>query len=101
VHNDGNVVVLGDVNPGAEVTATQDVVVLGRLRGLAHAGMKGAQKSVIIAVEIDAPQLRIGPHMCVVDASAIRRRRESSCEMALIKHGLIVVEPFNPRSMPN
>ena len=34
----GNIVIIGDVNPGAEVVATGDVVIMGVLRGLAHAG---------------------------------------------------------------
>ena len=41
VRFDGNVVVLGDVNPGAEITARGDIVVMGWIRGLAHAGADG------------------------------------------------------------
>ncbi|HHY23721.1 MAG TPA: septum site-determining protein MinC, partial [Clostridiaceae bacterium] len=38
---DGNVVILGDVNPGAEVEATGNIVIMGTLRGTVHAGMDG------------------------------------------------------------
>jgi len=56
---EGSLVVLGDVNGGAEVIAGENIVVLGSLRGLAHAGAKGNKKAIIAANEIDCPQLRI------------------------------------------
>lgn len=56
---EGSLVILGDVNGGAEVIAGENIVVLGTLRGLAHAGAKGNKKAIIAAHEIDAPQLRI------------------------------------------
>lgn len=54
-----HVVVIGDVNPGAEVISDGDVMVWGRLRGLAHAGAKGNGKSIIAALDLDPVQLRI------------------------------------------
>lgn len=55
----GSIVVLGDVNAGAEVIAEEHIIILGTLRGLAHAGAKGNRKAMIVANEIDAQQLRI------------------------------------------
>jgi septum site-determining protein MinC len=55
----GHVVVLGDVNPGAEVIAEGNVIVWGRVRGMVHAGSKGNRKSVICALDLSAAQLRI------------------------------------------
>ena len=57
--NEGSVVVLGDVNAGAEIIAEDNIVILGNLRGLAHAGAKGNKKAVIAANMIDCPQIRI------------------------------------------
>lgn len=57
---EGSVVVLGDVNDGAEVIAEDNIVVLGSLRGMAHAGAKGNQQAIIAARIIDSPQIRIG-----------------------------------------
>lgn len=51
--------VLGDVNPGAEVIAGENIAVVGNLRGVAHAGAKGNKKAIISAVKIESPQLRI------------------------------------------
>ena len=55
----GHVVVLGDVNPGAEVVAEGNVIVWGRLRGMVHAGAQGNRKAVICALELSPMQLRI------------------------------------------
>ncbi len=56
---EGSLVILGDVNAGAEVIAGENIVVLGTLRGLAHAGAKGNKKAIIASNEIDSPQIRI------------------------------------------
>ena len=55
----GNVVVLGDVNAGAEIIADGHVVVWGRVRGMIHAGAKGDRSAVICALDLSATQLRI------------------------------------------
>ena len=59
VEFEGSIVVLGDVNFGAEVIAGENIVVLGYLRGLAHAGAKGNKEAIISAGAIEASQLRI------------------------------------------
>lgn len=59
VEYEGSLVILGDVNDGAEVIAGENIVVLGILRGLAHAGAKGNKEAIIAASSIEAPQLRI------------------------------------------
>src|SRR5574344_1949335 len=59
VEFEGSIVVLGDVNAGAEVIASENIVVLGALRGLAHAGAKGNKQAIIAANIIDSPQIRI------------------------------------------
>lgn len=56
---EGSLAILGDVNAGAEVIAGENIVVLGNLRGLAHAGAKGNKKAIIAANNIDCPQIRI------------------------------------------
>ena len=56
---EGTLIVLGDVNDGAEVIAGDNVVVVGNLRGLAHAGAKGNKQAIVAAHIIDTHQLRI------------------------------------------
>jgi len=60
VEFEGSIVILGDVNDGAEVIAEDNIVVLGALRGMAHAGAKGNKEAIIAARIIDSSQIRIG-----------------------------------------
>ncbi len=60
---EGNLIIYGDVNPGGEVSAGGDIVVLGALRGSAHAGMNGKLSSVIIAMNLVPLQLQIGNYI--------------------------------------
>ena len=59
IEYEGSVVIIGDVNAGAEVIAGENIVILGELRGLAHAGAKGNKSAIIAANKIDSPQIRI------------------------------------------
>lgn len=59
LETEGSIVIIGDVNSGAEVIASDNIVVLGNLRGLAHAGAKGNKNAIIAAGKLDAVQLRI------------------------------------------
>ncbi|MDI7246251.1 MAG: septum site-determining protein MinC [Bacillota bacterium] len=91
----GNVVVLGDVNPGAEVVAGGDIVVVGALRGVAHAGTPENRSAIVVALRLMPTQLRI--------ADAIARppdgesRAPRTPEMAHIKEDHIVIETYSAR----
>ena len=54
-----SIVILGDVNAGAEIIAADNIIVLGTLRGLAHAGAKGNKQAIISAGRLDTAQMRI------------------------------------------
>jgi len=70
IRHPGTVVIFGDVNPGGMVVANGDILVWGRLRGIAHAGALGNQQCVIMALQMEPTQLRI--------ADAIARAPEKS-----------------------
>ncbi|HTX02826.1 MAG TPA: septum site-determining protein MinC [Candidatus Acidoferrales bacterium] len=57
--NVGHIVVIGDVNPGAELVAGGDIVVFGALRGVAHAGAQGDRSARVYALVLEPTQLRI------------------------------------------
>ena len=59
IEEEGSVVILGDVNSGAEIIAADNIVELGTLRGLAHAGAKWNRKALIAVGKLDTVQLRI------------------------------------------
>lgn len=56
---EGSIVIIGDINSGAEVIASDNIVILGALRGLAHAGAKGNKQAIIAAGLVDTVQIRI------------------------------------------
>lgn len=59
IEAEGSVVIIGDVNAGAEVIARDNIIVQGTLRGLAHAGAKGNKDAIITAGNLEAVQVRI------------------------------------------
>ena len=59
ISSDGNLIIIGDVNPGAEVIAKGDITVWGILGGIAHAGSEGNSQARIRALKMNAIQLRI------------------------------------------
>lgn len=64
----GSLVVCGDVNAGGEVVAGGNVIVVGALRGVAHAGANGNMLAMIAANSIDVTQIRIGNLVKEVEA---------------------------------
>ena len=77
---EGSLVIIGDVNAGAEVVAGENIVILGVLRGLAHAGAKGNKDAVIEASEIEAVQIRIADKVKEIekDDEEIRKVKTSA-----------------------
>ena len=59
LESEGSIVIIGDVNSGAEVIASDNIIILGALRGLAHAGAKGNRQAIIAAGLVDTVQIRI------------------------------------------
>ena len=88
----GHVVVIGDVNPGAEVVAGGHIVVWGRVRGLVHAGALGDEDAVICALDLAPTQLRIAGHIA---RSPEDRRRKPVPEVASVRDGSIVAVPWH------
>jgi septum site-determining protein MinC len=93
VRHTGHVVVIGDVNPGAEIIAGGDVVVWGRLRGTVHAGARGDESAVICALDLLPTQLRIADAIAI---SPDESRRPPRPEMASVRQGQIVAEEWVP-----
>lgn len=86
----GNVVVVGDVNPGAEVIASGSIVVWGRLRGVVHAGAEGNTKAIVCALDLSPMQLRIAEFVAVPP----RRHGKPKPEIAHITNGQVVADPW-------
>jgi septum site-determining protein MinC len=89
----GHVVVLGDVNPGAEIISEGNILVWGRLRGMVHAGAKGNRSAVICALELSPTQLRIADEV----SAALRPQQNPRPELVRInKDGKLQAELWAP-----
>ncbi|NTW35397.1 MAG: septum site-determining protein MinC [Syntrophobacteraceae bacterium] len=82
-------VILGDVNPGAEILATGDIIVFGNLRGIAHAGVEGNRSARIWALSIEPSQIRIADMVAVPPGGG--KPTPKRFEMAEIQDDIIEV----------
>lgn len=88
----GHIVVLGDVNAGAEVVARGNIVVWGRVRGTVTAGCEGDTNALVCALDLAPTVLRIANAI----ATSPKRRGKSEPEIARVKDGQIVAERWKP-----
>ncbi|MFN3976889.1 MAG: septum site-determining protein MinC, partial [Aquificaceae bacterium] len=90
VEHNGDVLVLGDVNKDAQVIATGNIIVMGKLRGIAIAGALGDEKAVVVALEMEPQQIRIGRKVAIMDEE--ERKSPGYPEIAKIEDGNIILE---------
>ena len=93
VNFDGNVVVLGDVNPGSEIVASGHVLVMGSLRGLVHAGFNGEESATVTALLLAPTQLRIASHI-TRPPDGNKSPEAKIMETARIKGDTVVIEKY-------
>jgi len=93
VQHHGHVIVIGDLNPGAEIIAAGDIVVWGHLRGMVHAGAEGNEASIVCALDLSPTQLRIAGRIALTP----KRRGKPQPEIAKIKDGVVIAEVWNPK----
>ncbi|NJD04426.1 MAG: septum site-determining protein MinC [Ruminiclostridium sp.] len=93
---EGNLVVIGDVNPGGEIIATGNVIVMGSLRGIVHAGADGNKEAVVAALNLQPTQLRIAD---VITRSPDIKGGKTAInpEMAFVKDDMVYIESFLPQ----
>ncbi|GIO34747.1 MULTISPECIES: septum site-determining protein MinC [Paenibacillus] len=93
LRHQGDLLFLGDVNPGGSILCTGDIYILGALRGMAHAGVDGNEESIIAASHFAPTQLRI--------AEQISRppdeweTRETSMEFAFLQNGAMQIDKIS------
>ena len=96
IESDGNVVVLGDVNPSSIIKARGNVIVLGHLNGTVYAGLGGDDRAFIAAIYFNPIQITIGMKTItdiqneILDSSRVDKK--SKFKIASIKNQEIVVE---------
>jgi septum site-determining protein MinC len=88
----GNIVVLGDVNPGSELIASGNIVVMGALRGVVHAGATGDEEATVAAFRLQPTQLRIANHITRPPDGEYLPPNQP--EVARIRDGVVVIEAY-------
>ncbi len=96
INFEGNIVVIGDVNPGGEVVAAGNVVVMGSLRGIVHAGADGNKEAVVAALNLQPTQLRIAD---IITRPPDEKEVKNSPipEIAYIKEDRVYIESYLPQ----
>jgi len=97
IRHPGHVVIIGDVNPGAEIIAGGDVVVWGKLRGMVQAGALGNDEAIVCALELTPTQLRIGSHIATSPDEDEKGSTHRQPEIASVLDGQIVARPWSSR----
>lgn len=92
----GNVVVLGDVNPGGEIVAGGNIIIVGTCRGIAHAGALGEEKAVVAALRLEPSQLRIASHITRAPDGEFSLPKHP--EIARVQDGIVIIEQYQPGS---
>lgn len=93
---DGDVTIWGDVNPGAQIVAHGNVLVLGALRGMVHAGAAGDEASFVLAFQLQPTQLRIGRRIAMLPDRSDPGAAFSP-ELARVVDGNVQIERFTGR----
>ena len=91
IHHHSSVVILGDVNPGAEIVAGGDIIVWGVLRGMVHAGYPDNEQALVCSLQLSPVQLRIA-HLLSRPPEGFEAQPRP--EVATIRQGQIVVEAW-------
>jgi septum site-determining protein MinC len=94
IRHAGHICVIGDANPGSEIVAGGNIIVWGKLRGIAHAGAMGDDDAIICALQLMPSQIRIGTHIA---RPPDRGRAPKSPEVASVQKDRIVVERWNKK----
>ncbi len=85
-----HVVILGDLNPGAEIIAGGDIFVMGSMRGTAVAGQPNNEKAIILALDFRPTQIQIGGYV----AAGLPDSQQITTEFAYIDNNAIVVADY-------
>lgn len=90
VRHPGTVVLKGDVNPGSAIVADGDIIIWGRLRGVAHAGAKGNTQCQIMVLQMEPTQLRIADYVARAPQNPLSQYYP---EVAYVAEGTIRISP--------
>lgn len=93
INYSGNIVIIGDVNPGSQIYAAGNIIVFGALRGEVHAGINGNERAMIAAFRLEPEILQIAKRIC---RPPDNDEKPDYPEVAKLKGNSIIVEPYSP-----
>jgi len=91
ISSNGNVCIIGDVNPGAIVSAKKNIYVWGKLLGIAYAGKSGNKNAFIASLYLNPLQLRIAD---VIAIGPKDKPKNFYPEIAVIDKQTIIIKPY-------
>ncbi|HSM26222.1 MAG TPA: septum site-determining protein MinC [Anaerolineaceae bacterium] len=94
VVSNGHIMILGDVNPGAEIISGGSVIIWGRCLGVVHAGVEGNTEAIVCALDLNPTQLRIADIISI----SPKRKGKPQPEIVKIIDGQVVAEAWNPKT---
>lgn len=98
---DGSIVILGDINPGAQIVAGGNVVVLGCLKGTVHAGYPEDNSAFVAALMMEPMQIQIGSYIARSPDQRVKNtkknakkknRQELLAKLAFVENDSIFIE---------
>ncbi len=89
-----HILVVGDVNPGAELIADGNIVVMGILRGLAHAGADGSDDKIIAAWRLKPTQIRIADYITIPPDGEEDDDDIGYPEMAIVESERVIIRSY-------
>ena len=97
LETENNLIVIGDANPGSELIAGGNVIVVGSLKGMVHAGAFGDEEAVVISLNMMPTQLRIA-NFITRAPDDLKENSKIIPEIAKIKDGAIYIEQFSTKN---
>ena len=92
-----SIVILGDVNPGAQVISTGNVVILGSLKGNVYAGASGNENAFVVALKMNPTQIRISD--TIARAPDQNNNYDEETKIAYLENGNIYIEPLTRNTL--
>lgn len=92
-----SIIVLGDINAGAQVVSTGNVIILGALNGIVFAGASGNEKSFVVAMKMNPVQLRIGD--VIARSSDEKSEPPKEPQIAYVEDGRIYVDTLSRKTL--
>lgn len=101
LHYKGSIVILGDVNPGGEVTADGNIIVLGTLNGKVHAGMDPTiTRPFVLAINMHPLQISIGKVIAQLpDGEVVSRKKHQTPQIAYVANNTIYVDEIDVKTL--